>query len=233
MKLFLSRKNFNYRKEVDGQLLAQPCWSRCLSYEYEIRKDAYKLCRLRAFGISEALNQVVTDNEHRTQHWVQLIAIANSSGANDASIACLEKEVELLKSTMQRSRSPWMRPRRALQPSQQMLALPAPSGSASSAQPKSSGARNNRKAKGAGGKGSSGKKTESTSSGKSFQQIMDMGPQKAFLLFLFPGHRQICWKLQKHQCSDASVCKRKHNCIGCNTEGKPYDSCRCLQSKFN
>ena len=69
LKLLLSRKNFNYRKEVDGQLLAQPCWSHCLSYEYEIRKDAYKLCRLRALGIAEALNQVVTDNEHRTQHW--------------------------------------------------------------------------------------------------------------------------------------------------------------------
>ena len=43
--------------------------------------------------LAEALNQVVTDNEHRTQHWVQLIAIANSSGANDATIARLEKEV--------------------------------------------------------------------------------------------------------------------------------------------
>ena len=53
-------------KEVDGQLLSQPCWSHCLSCECEIRKDACKLCRLRALGIAEALNQVVTDNEHRT-----------------------------------------------------------------------------------------------------------------------------------------------------------------------
>ena len=122
-----------------------------------------------------------------------------------------------------------MRPReRALPPSQQMLAPPAPSGSASSAQPKSRGNQNNRKAK-ARGKGSSGKKTESNSSGKSFQQIMDMGPQKPFPLFV-PGHRQICWKFQKCQCNDASVCKRKHNCTGCNTEGKPYDSCHCRRS---
>ena len=27
LKLLLSRKNFNYRKEVDGKLLSQPCWS--------------------------------------------------------------------------------------------------------------------------------------------------------------------------------------------------------------
>ena len=125
MKLLLSRKNFNYRKEVDGQLLSQPCWSHCLSCEYEIRKDAYKLCRLRALGIAAALKEVTADNEHRTQHWVQLVAIANSSGSNDATIARLEKEVELLKSTLQCSRSPRMRPRqRALPPSQQMLALP-------------------------------------------------------------------------------------------------------------
>ena len=135
---------------------------RTVSRMNTIRKDAYKLCRLRALGIAEALNQVVTDNEHRTQHWVQLVAIANSSGANDATIARLEKEVELLKSTMQRSRSPRMRPRqRALPSSQQMLALPAPSGSGSSAQPKSRGAQNNRKVKGSRGKGNAGKKSES------------------------------------------------------------------------
>ena len=194
-----------------------------------IRKDAYKLCRLRALGIAEALNQVVTDKEHRTQHWVQLVAIANSSCASDATIDRLEKEVELLKSTMQRSRSPRMRSRqRALPPSQQMLVLPAPSGSGSSAQPKSRGAHNTRKAKGARGKGNAGKKSESKGSGKggilSLEQIMDMGPQKSFPLFV-QGHKQICWKFQKGQCNDASVCQRKHNCIGCNTEGKPYNFC--------
>ena len=44
---------------------------------------------------------------------------------------------------------------------------------------------------------------------------------------------QICWKFQKGQCNDSVVCKRKHNCIGCNTDGKPYNFCHCLQSKFN
>ena len=118
--------------------------------------------RLRARGIAAALKEVTSDNEHRTQHWVRRIAIANSSGSNDATIAGLEKEVELLKSTLQRSRSPRMRPRqRALPQSQQMLALPAPQASSSSAQPKSRRTRNSRKAKGAGGKGSAGKKSES------------------------------------------------------------------------
>ena len=38
LKLLLNRRNFNYRKEVEGQLMSQPCWSHCLSYEYELRK---------------------------------------------------------------------------------------------------------------------------------------------------------------------------------------------------
>ena len=53
---------------------------------------------------------MASDNEHRTQHWVQLIAIANSFGARDAKIAGFEKEVEELKSAVHRSRSPRMRP---------------------------------------------------------------------------------------------------------------------------
>ena len=79
-------------------------------------KNAYKLCRLRSLGIAAALKEVTTDNEHRTQHWVQLMAIANSAGSNDATIARLEKEVQLLKSTLQRSRSPRMRPRQRALP---------------------------------------------------------------------------------------------------------------------
>ena len=66
------------------------------------------------------------DNEHRTRHWVHLIAIANSSGANNAKIARLQKEVDELKSAVHRSRSPRMRPRqKALPQSQKMLALRA------------------------------------------------------------------------------------------------------------
>ena len=52
--LLLNLRKFNYRKEVDGQLLSQPCWSHCLSYEYEIRKDAYEMCRLRPIGTAAA-----------------------------------------------------------------------------------------------------------------------------------------------------------------------------------
>ena len=38
LRILLNRKNFNNRKEVDGQLLSQPCWSHCLSCEHEIKE---------------------------------------------------------------------------------------------------------------------------------------------------------------------------------------------------
>ena len=66
----------------------------------------------------------------------------------------------------------------------------------------------------------------------SFEQIMDLGPQKSFPLF-HPLHREMCSKNQKGQCDDASVCKRKHSCIGCGAEGKPYNFCHCQQAKLN
>ena len=70
-----------------------------VSSELEVRKEAYKLCRLQSIGITAAMKQVTTDNEHRTQHWVQLIAIANSSGANDTKIARLEKGAQVRSSS--------------------------------------------------------------------------------------------------------------------------------------
>ena len=110
----------------------------------ELRKEAYKLCRLCSVGITAALKQVAADNEHRTQHWVQLVSTANSSGVNDVKMVRLDKEVEELKSAVHRSRSPRMRPKqRALPQSQKMLALPAPA--SSSSQPKGSGRGNHNK----------------------------------------------------------------------------------------
>ena len=110
LRILFNRKNFNYRKEVDRQLLSKPCWSHCLSTSKRSGRMR-KLCRLQSIGITAALRQVISDNEHRTQHWVHLIAIANSSGANDAEIARLEKEVDELRSAVHRSRSLRMRPR--------------------------------------------------------------------------------------------------------------------------
>ena len=100
---------------------------------------------------------MLSDNEHRTQHWVQLIAIANSSGANDAKIARLEKQVEELQSALHRSRSPRMRPRQRALPQSKMLALSAPA--SSSSQPMVlTASQNKRKQRAGRGKGSKGER---------------------------------------------------------------------------
>ena len=238
LRIPLNRQNFNCWKEVDGQLLSQPCWSHCLSYEHEIRKDAHKLCRLQSIGITAALRQVTSDNEHRTQHWVQLIAVASSSGANDAKIGRLEKEVEELKSAVHRSQSPRMRPKQGALPQSQMLALPAPA--SSSSKPKGSERRtqNKNQQKGRCSRAAASSATGGQGVGKgkgvmSFERFMDtLGQTKAFSMF-HPSHKEMCFKSRKGECSDASVGGKKHSCVGCGAEGKPYNFCRCLQSKLN
>ena len=83
LKVLLSNRNFNLKKEVDGQVLVQPSWSHCLSYEYELQKEACKRCRTRSMDIAAALQSSCEDNEHRTQHWVQLVTMANSAEGTD------------------------------------------------------------------------------------------------------------------------------------------------------
>ena len=96
LKILLNKRNFNIKKEVDGQLLSQPCWAHCLYYEYELCKEACKKCRTTTMGIAAAVHSTYEDNEHnKTQHWVQLVAIASSS--KEKKMAKLEREVQELK----------------------------------------------------------------------------------------------------------------------------------------
>ena len=67
-----------------------------------------------------------------------------------------------------------------------------------------------------------------------FNQIMKMGWNYAFSLFHDSNRSSpICFKFQDHTCQDPSSCNMRHVCIGCATEGKPYNDCHCLQSKLN
>ena len=67
----------------------------------------------------------------------------------------------------------------------------------------------------------------------SFERIMDtLGQTQAFAMF-HPAHKEMRFKFQKGECNNASVCGRKHSCVGCGAEGKPYNFCHCLQSKLN
>ena len=218
LKVLLNRRNFNMKKEVDGQLLVQPSWSHCLSYEHELRKEACKRCRTRSIGIAAALQSTYEDNEHRTRHWVQLVAMANSAKEKDAKVARLEREVQELRNMVGCSRSPRMQPRqKALPVPPLQLALPA----SQSAERQRQRANRSKKGSDKGGKnnrgcGSVAGSSSSTAALIVFDQLMKMG-QKATKLFHQSNlDRAICFNFQKHQCTDPSVCNRRHACIGCS-----------------
>ena len=101
LKELRSKRNFNLKKElVDVKYLPAPPWQECLSYEYELRRDACKRCRDTTSGFKAARWATYQDQEHRMCHWLQLVSRAtpisrsSASSSGDASrIAKLEKEI--------------------------------------------------------------------------------------------------------------------------------------------
>ena len=78
LKELLGKKNFSLKKELEGQPLVAPPWGHCLSYEYELRREAYKRCREQSIGFNAAWWGAYADTEHRMLHWLQLVSLANS-----------------------------------------------------------------------------------------------------------------------------------------------------------
>ena len=54
LKQLLGKEDFGLKKELEGKFLTAPCWEHCLSYEFELRREAYKQCRETTIGISAA-----------------------------------------------------------------------------------------------------------------------------------------------------------------------------------
>ena len=114
-------------KEVDGRALISPSWSFCLSYEFELRKEAFRLCKEQQYGIQAALWDTLRNTEHRMKHWLQLIAIPNThSSSSGSELQSLKKRIADLEKA--RSRSPRRNARKqaSLGSGPSMLALLAP-----------------------------------------------------------------------------------------------------------
>ena len=79
LKELLAKKNFALKKELEGQPLVAPPWSHCLSYECELRREAYKRCREQSMGFNAAWWSACSDAEHRVLHWLQLVSLATNS----------------------------------------------------------------------------------------------------------------------------------------------------------
>ena len=65
----LSDRNFLMGGGDDDNLILPP-WSECLNYEFQIRKEAVRLCMEEGFSIKDSLWHTLADKERRMQHWI-------------------------------------------------------------------------------------------------------------------------------------------------------------------
>ena len=75
LKQLLSKQDFNLHKEIQGTPLSPPSWEYCMSYEFELRKEAYKQCRETNIGIKAAWWNAYNNQQHRMMHWLQLVSL--------------------------------------------------------------------------------------------------------------------------------------------------------------
>ena len=67
LKELLGKKNFA-QERARGKPLDAPPWAHCLSYEHELRREAYKRCREQSVGFNAAWWGTYADTEHRMLH---------------------------------------------------------------------------------------------------------------------------------------------------------------------
>ena len=156
----LSDRNFLMEGGDDDNLILPP-WNECLNYEFQIRKEAVRLCMEEGFSIKDSLWHTLADKERRMQHWILKLTIANSR-QESSKMQKMEQRLATLENRLKnRSRSPRRQqnqralPAPSQQAPQQMLALP-PSGPQQKG--KSKGQKGNKgkgKGKGKGGKAQS------------------------------------------------------------------------------
>ena len=46
------------KRQIEGETWAAPIWTHCMEYEFELRRDAMKLCRARVQHPSGAMGDV-------------------------------------------------------------------------------------------------------------------------------------------------------------------------------
>ena len=190
-----------------------------------------RLCMEEGFSIKDSLWHTLADKEHRMQHWILKLTIANSRQESskmqkmEQRLATLENRLKNLSLSPRRQQNQRALPapsQHALMPPQQMLALPA---SGTQQKGKSKGEKGSKgKGKGKGNKTQSSN-SSSTQGFRNFQALykkLGWSVRKHF-------QKDTCWKFQSNVCQDAS-CPRKHACVGCGKENVHYNSCGCMES---
>ena len=188
LEQLLSKKNFQFRKELPDKTVMAPVWTDCLEYEFQLRKEAFRLTREEGLGIEAALNAALKDPQHRMEHWVTSLTVANAKAAREAT------------SNKKRERS------RTPRSNKKVLALTDGSVQSSSSQGpkgKSKGKGQNKSQSASKGKKGFGKgrnqQADKLAPGRNFRSFSTLQSQKAQDYFheenrSAPG---ICWKFQK------------------------------------
>ena len=220
LKELLNEDNFGLQREIQGEVWATPAWTHCLEYEYQLRKEALRLCFEDGYLIQEALWSAYADPQHRMKHWIQLLAVANSksssSNADQQKIATLERRMAELE-RKNRSGPP---PQRAIKGTGK--------GKANKGKGKAFKGKGN-KGKADKGKGNKGKGTGKGSTGTRFDVLMTTEGALQKLHRRNENPPGFCYNFQSRRCNDES-CERFHCCAGCNKTNVPYVDCLCLET---
>ena len=208
--------------------MISPCWSFFrLSYEFELRKEASRLCKEQSFGIQAVLWSTLRNHEHRMKHWLHLVAIPNApSSSSSQEIQALRKRISDLEKARSRS------PRRNAQRQNAMVLLSSPSRllphplrDPKEGKDATFDAETKTMAK------LVRLRLSSPMVPKKFEQIMKL-PVEFRNNFHERFHKkEICFAFKKKTCR-RTPCKWAHICIGCGGS-QPYDDCRCLSSKIH
>ena len=91
----LSTDNFLMKRQIEGETWAATIWAHCMEYEFQLRREAMKLCREQGYSIQAALWAAYRNQEHRMKHWITLLSVANTRC--DATSGKASREVEQLK----------------------------------------------------------------------------------------------------------------------------------------
>ena len=232
----LSEKNFLLDRNIAGTRMIVPKWEHCLEYEYQVRRQAIKLCVRKGFSFQSAWWSVYRDVEHRMEHWVQLLTIANSSSdlahtpsasaaVHNTEVAQLRREVDRLRQSV-RSRSP----RGGRGQGTQLALTNFPTKEPKEAWQGKKGKADKGKCKNGGKRGqeASSAGTPRSSTGKKFDEILKDPAAKTFMTVNHQNGK-VCWHFQRGTCT--RNCKRLHECAGCGTPNIGYDACKCQASR--
>ena len=223
----------DFRPVQEGPKVVAPDWNACLEYEFQLRKQAFKLIRETRLSIGEALQSAYNDPQDRMTHWNSLLAIANGQEEHESQeVAGLKRRLAAVEKAQGR---PAKAQKTAPHQGSVYYSFSEQSGKGSKGKSKGKSSKGGKSGRGRRCKGKAKNKDSKAPStqmpGGTFRKFAEISKQGARKHYHFKDREApwICYKFQRHACDDSS-CTRQHICVECGKPGLPYDDCGCLES---